>query len=368
MPFKPAHLANNSAKNSLFLRTLRHEPVTRPPVWFMRQAGRALRSYRQLKEKHSFQELLYTPELACQVTLLPIKDLGVDVAILFSDILVVLEAMGFKVNFGKNGPEVSPALKDLSSSQRANLLAQSIEYLNTAGYPENFKAVFKTISLVKEKSPEVPLLGFCGAPFTVFLYLFEGGSGLFTKALDYLYKNSQQALAWIDCINKTSLKYALGQKDHGVDAFQIFESWAGLLPADTYRLWIMPFIEELSQRLNKEQLPLIFFPRLAAGLESMPISTLSALGVDHQTDLAALSKKLPAKTVLQGNIDPHLPLYLPSDILEKYMQNYLKFFKIHPHWIVNLGHGVHPDTPEANLKLIVDQVKALSLPAHSSSS
>lgn len=346
--------------NSLFIDTLTGRQSTllhRPPIWFMRQAGRALSSYRSLKEKYTFQELLRDPELASEVTLLPKYALGIDALILFSDILVIPEAMGIEVNYEQGSPKMNSPLKTtggkLPKSTSSKIINSNI-----------LESVYQTITAVRKREKELPLIGFCGGPLTIFLYLYQGSGhgGNFDEAIDFFY-NEPKKTDWIlEVITEASLEYARGQIKHGVDAFQVFETWANVISAPTYITRVLPYVLRLAMEIKKS-IPLIYFPRFFSNgyeLLSPHLEHFSGIGVDYLMDIEKLSRSLPSETVLQGNIDPTLVKYSHPGVLKKYLGFYLNFFKKHRNWIVNLGHGVLPGTPESNLKLIVDTVKSLS--------
>lgn len=311
----------------------------------MRQAGRALKNYRELKQKHTFSELLYTPELAAEVTLLPEKDLGVDALILFSDILVVLEGMGVEVDYQNGGPKIIQPLKEKGG------------ILKASPRPELFERVYRTIETIKSSS-QTPLIGFCGGPLTVFLYLFQGSGhqGNFDDALKFFYTEPEKTSQLFETIVTTSLQYAQGQIDHGIDAFQIFETWAGVIPTQLYFSRVMPHIRNLAEKIAA-QVPTIFFPRIfSTGYHQLSEECFKGISIDFITPLDQVSKPLQ-NFALQGNLDPHLIKYYSHQQLESYLSDYLQFYHRHPRWIVNLGHGVLPETPEDNLKKIVDIIK-----------
>ncbi|BBM88911.1 uroporphyrinogen decarboxylase [Spirochaetota bacterium] len=371
---------------SLLLRTLRKEPTPRPPVWFMRQAGRSLSSYRALKNKYDFQTLLNTPDLAAEITLLPITDLGVDAAIIFSDILVIIEALGFTIGFGASHRPVSASqsqkypLHSPSSSSKQAVSQKLTPYIDNplktnplppTKYPyrsdckklENLSAAIK---LVKQNRPEIPLIGFCGGPLTIFLYLFAGSGGSFEETLVFIENNPEFFSDWIAYLTDCSIEYAELQLRSGVDVFQIFESWAGLLSSAAYEKYVMGHVVRLAQHIRKKA-PVIYFPRLfKAAYPSIPTQEFDAISIDDSLTLTTASKIFnkpdnPANNiVLQGNIHPQVPLYLSHDQLTEYLTDYLRFFKTYPHWIVNLSHGVLPETQEKALQIICQTVKNLT--------
>ncbi len=345
------------ATDSLLLKVLRKESTPRPPVWFMRQAGRCLRSYRTLKAKYDFQTLIRTPELAAKITLLPVAELGVDAAIVFSDILVLAEAMGFNLTFGNARKPLSPLLSPALCASKASPRAHPYQSEHPA-----LNALAQTLQLTKKAAPTVPLIGFCGGPLTMFLYLFEGQGGNFRKALTFIERNPDTFKAWMEHLCVSTIEYARLQIANGIDAFQIFESGAGLLAGNRYLSAVLPYILRISHEIRRH-VPVIYFPLGFSNYAKLPVHAFDAIGIDHHVTLdAALTALTNADgvvpTVLQGNIPPAYPLKFSEPQLSKYLMTYLRFFNKHPQWIVNLGHGVIPETPEHTLKTIVNAVKA----------
>lgn len=335
--------------SSIFLDTLNGVKRGRPPVWFMRQAGRVLPSYMKLREKYSFSELMLEPELAAKVTLLPVSDLGVDAAILFSDILVVPQAMGLKVDFTDKGPKFEKPLKDI-----VNPLASL--------HPDTsfFNYIYKAIEIAKENKPkDVPLIGFCGAPLTVLCYMIQGLSSNheFPDATKFIFEHPDETAQIIDMIVKVSEHYALKQIEHGAETFQLFETHAGLIPYSIYKKMFLPAVEKIGNTVRKTGTPFIFFPKgLGNGIKDMNIKIADAVSIDWQMDIADVRKQVGIKLCLQGNLDPRM-LLAPKDILKKHLETYLEFGSKESKWIFNLGHGVLPNTPFENAKYAVDWTK-----------
>ncbi len=336
-------------KDTILLKTIRGEMTERPPVWFMRQAGRVLPSYLKLREKYSFKELMRDPELAAEVTLLPVHDLGVDAAILFSDILVVPEALGMELNFLKTGPKFQNPIYQ-ANDPLGNIKpdATKLEY------------IYKVIDEILIKIPSgIPLIGFCGSPFTTFCYMVEGigSSHSFQNAVAFFYKRKKETKALLDIITDMSVEYAVNQAKHGISVFQIFETHAGLIPCDIYFEIVMPFVRKLSSALRQKNVPVIFFPKgLGMGIKNITPADTDFLGVDWQTSIWDARKYVHPDIGLQGNLDPRL-LFAGTDNIEESLNKYIDFGANEQKWIFNLGHGLMPGIPFQNTKFVVDWIK-----------
>lgn len=334
---------------SLFLKTLNGVKTERPPVWFMRQAGRVLPSYLKLREQFSFSELMQSPQLAAKVTLLPVDDLGVDAAILFSDILVIPAALGMKLEFTDSGPRFEKALKDLSDPLSIlNPDASKLEYI--------YKAIDEVI---KTKSADTPLIGFCGAPFTTLCYMVQGLSSnhTFPEAVALLYKNKALAHQLLSRITDLSIEYATNQVKHGVSAFQIFETHAGLIPSELYFDMIMPYVRKISSAVMQAGCPVIFLPKgLGTGIKHIKPEDTNFLSIDWQTPIEEARQMVDPAIGIQGNLDPRLLLADQATILET-LRKYVSFGSKHQNWIFNLGHGFIAGIPVENAKLVVDWIK-----------
>ena len=321
----------------------------RPPVWFMRQAGRVLPSYLKLREQHSFSELMQSPQLAAKVTLLPVYDLGVDAAILFSDILVIPSALGMKLEFTDSGPRFEKALKDLNDPvSQLNPDASKLEY------------IYKAIDEVQRTKPsDTPLIGFCGAPFTTLCYMVQGLSSnhTFPEAVSLLYKNKALAHKLLNLITELSIEYAQNQVKHGVSAFQIFETHAGLIPSELYFDMIMPYVRKISSAVMQTGCPVIFLPKgLGTGISHIKPEDTNFLSIDWQTPIEEARKLVHPEIGIQGNLDPRLLLADKATILET-LEKYVSFGSKNQNWIFNLGHGFIPGIPFENARLVVDWVK-----------
>lgn len=336
-----------SLKNDLILRAAKGEKVERVPVWLMRQAGRILPEYRKVREKLSgFKELVETPELACEVTIQPVDILGVDAAIIFSDILVIPEAMGLSYQMIESkGPWFE---KTISSEQDiANLhIAQA----------DDLDYVMKAIALTKkELNGRVPLIGFAGAPFTILAYMIEGsGSKTFSKAKKFLYTQPQLAHKLLDKITQSTINYLKGQIVAGADMLQLFDSWAGILSPEQYREFSLKYISQICDAVT--QVPVTVFAKGAYFARSeMGKLNCETIGLDWNMPIRMSRQMIGANKTLQGNADPCL-LYADKETIKKETEKMLKLFGKH-RYIANLGHGLYPDTETDKVKFFIDTIK-----------
>lgn len=337
-------------QNDLFLRVLRGEKVERPPIWLMRQAGRILPQYRAVRASLSgFIELVTTPDKVAEVTIQPVDELGVDAAIIFSDILVIPEAMGLPYEMiekkGPSFPRVVKSRADIDALHSGQAVADELEY------------VYEGISLTKQGLKDrVPLIGFAGSPFTLLCYMIEGqGSKTFSKAKSFLYRNPEDAHVLLSKITDSVIAYLHKKVDAGVDALQLFDSWAGVLDEVSYRNFCIPYIQKITDSLQK-RVPVIIFSKGAwFSYEDINAIGSSAIGVDWNTPVSFVRGIVGQDKVLQGNLDP-CTLYASRDVIETSTINMIESFG--RNHIVNLGHGVYPDTPLDGVKCFVNIVKA----------
>ncbi len=338
-------------KNDLFLRAARGEAVERPPVWLMRQAGRILPQYRALRGKLSgFKELVETPHLAAEVTIQPIDELGVDAAIIFSDILVIPEAMGLPYQMveakGPHFPRTIGSANDINNLNAGESAAEELQY------------VFDAVKITKQElDGRVPLIGFCGAPWTILCYMVEGGgSKTFSKARKFLYQEPELAHQLLSQITETSIAYLKKKIAAGVDLVQIFDSWAGILPTKHYQEFALPYIAKMCEAI--QEVPKTVFSKGAwTSLEAISATDCNVVGIDWNTDPSIVRAKLGDEKVVQGNLDPCL-LYAGSQEIKEHTLSMIEGFG--GKHIVNLGHGVYPDTPLDNVKVFVDTVKGFA--------
>ncbi|MDI9864817.1 uroporphyrinogen decarboxylase [Flectobacillus sp. DC10W] len=335
-------------QNDLILRAARGQQVERVPVWMMRQAGRILAEYRAVREKAgSFIQLATTPELAAEVTIQPVDILGVDAAIIFSDILVVPEAMGLPyVMEEKVGPIFPTTIHSMAD----------VEKLRVANPEEELKYVLDAIKIVKsELNGRVPLIGFAGAPFTLLCYMIEGkGSKTFSKAKKALYSESELSHALLQKITDTTIAYLKAQIAAGANLVQIFDSWAGILSPEQYRIYSLPYIAQICDAIT--EVPVTVFAKGAFfAREDMGKLNCDVVGLDWNMDIAESRKLVGDSKTLQGNLDPCV-LYSSFDEIKKHTRSMIQQFGTQK-YIANLGHGVYPDTNPDKVKCFIDTVK-----------
>ena len=335
-------------KNDLFLRALKGETVERPPVWMMRQAGRYLPDFMKLKEKYDFFTRCRTPELATEITVMPIEQVGTDAAILFSDILVVPQAMNIEVEMK---PGVGPWLPNPVRTTEDVHKVVVPDVQETLGY------VFDAIKMTKkELNNEVPLIGFAGSPWTILCYAVQGqGSKNFDLAKKFCFTDPQAAHLLLQKITDTTISYLKAKVEAGVDAVQIFDSWGGMLSPQDYEEFSWKYIQQIIDAL-KEVSPVIAFGKGCwFALDKMATSGASALGVDWTCSPEMARKLTGGEITLQGNFDPSR-LYSPPAEIKRMVHTMIdKFGK--DRYIVNLGHGILPDIPVENAKAFVEAVK-----------
>ena len=336
-------------KNDLLLRTARGEQVDRPPVWLMRQAGRILPQYRAIRNRLSgFIELVTTPHLAAEVTIQPVDELNVDAAILFSDILVIPECMGLNYELiekvGPRFPEVISNVNQIESLDSGVGAADKLEY------------VYQAIEITKkELDNRVPLIGFSGAPWTLLSYMVEGGgSKTFSKAKRFLYTQPEAAHQLLEKITDTIIAYLRLKIKHGVDLVQIFDSWAGVLTPEQYKIFALPYINKICDAIT--EVPKTVFAKGAwFALEEFAELSCNVVGLDWTISPVAARYRIGDGKVLQGNLDP-CQLYAPFDVIRSQTEKMLNRFG--GNHIANLGHGVYPDTPLDGVKCFVETVQA----------
>jgi uroporphyrinogen decarboxylase len=335
--------------NDTFLRVCRGEEVQYTPVWFMRQAGRYLPEYQAVRANVDFLTLCKTPGLAAEVTLQPVDILGVDAAILFSDILIPIEAMGMRLEFSdKEGPILSEPIRNKSSVDR--LIIPDTE--------EDMPFIIETIKILrKELENKVPLIGFSGAPFTLATYMIEGGTSknfLHTKKMMFQHSGVFDYL--MDKLTTTIISYLSDQIKAGAQAIQIFDTWAGMLTPDDYKEFVLPYVKKVISELKKEEVPIIYFVNDCAGiLKEVKKSGADIIGIDWRIDIADAIKKLGKKVIIQGNLDPSA-LFLPKEKIEERVKDILWKGETAKGHIFNLGHGILPQTPVENVMAMVEAV------------
>jgi len=335
---------------AILLQTLKGKATSRPPMWFMRQAGRVLPNYLKLKENYTFWQMMQKPEVAAEVTLMPIYDLGVDAAILFSDILVIPYALGMGLDFTDAGPVFEKPL-----AQRSNPLAG----LNPD--PSKLDYIYKVVDeIIKTRPANIPLIGFCGAPLTVLLFMLQGlgRKGDFPDAIKFIYQNKETTKKLIEELTDLSVIYAQEQINHGVEVFQLFDTHAGLIPFDLYEELFLPATKRMAEAVREKGVPFIYFPKgLGAGIASITPDYCDFLSIDWQTSLPTARKLVHKDIGLQGNVDPRL-LYASPEEIEIELEKYIEFGSQNQNWIFNLGHGFMPGLPYENAKFLADWVKS----------
>jgi len=335
-------------ENDLILRAARGETVERTPVWIMRQAGRILPEYRAIRQSLSgFKELVETPELAAEVTIQPVDILGVDAAIIFSDILVVPEAMGLEYQMIENkGPYFEKTIQTLAD----------LEKINVPDVDDTLYYVMEAIKVTKkELNNRVPLIGFAGAPWTIFSYMIEGqGSKTFSKAKKMLYTNKQLSHQLLEKITQTTIKYLKAQIKAGADIVQIFDSWAGILSHEQYLEFGMKYVSMICNAVN--EVPVTVFAKGAYfARKEMGELNCNTIGLDWNMDIQKSRELIGKEKTLQGNLDPCM-LYSDFDTIKLETSKMLSSFGPNRH-IANLGHGVYPDMHPDKVRCFVDTVK-----------
>ncbi|MCP4215594.1 MAG: uroporphyrinogen decarboxylase [bacterium] len=329
-----------------FKKACNFEPVDRPPVWMMRQAGRTLPEYLAVREKYSFKEVAETPELATEVTLQPLRRFPVDAAIIFSDILVIPDAMDMEVAYS---PKLSilPPLKD----------AADVHNLKLSGLTTRLDYVAQLIrSVKKEVGKEKAVLGFSGAPFTLACYMTEGGSSKnFLAVREMMYHHPQLLEELLDKLTIAVTEYLTMQMEENVNAVQLFDTWAGHLNPVDYDRFVLPYVSKIISNLKGKGIPVIYYINgIGNLLQRASDSGADIIGVDWRLDLSEVREKLGPETVVQGNLDPAL-LFAPPEDIRSRVHAMLKMTGGRGH-IANLGHGLIPSTPIKGIEAFVNAV------------
>jgi uroporphyrinogen decarboxylase len=335
-------------QNDLLLRALRGEETERVPVWMMRQAGRYLPDYLKLKAKYDFFTRVETPELATEITLQPIDQVGVDAAIIFSDILVIPQAMGKQVLMEEGR---GPSLPSVIATQ------QDVDALITEGVEESLKYVMQALTLTKkELNGRVPLIGFAGAPWTILCYMVEGkGSKTWDKAKQFVYTQPAVAHSLLQKITDITIAYLKAQVKAGADTVQVFDSWAGSLSPADFKVYAQPYLLQIADAL-KEDAPVILFPKGTwYALKDLAESSASGIGIDWCVSPQMAREFTGNKITLQGNFDPS-KLLAPIPEIRKAVKEMIDGFG-KTRYIANLGHGIMPNVPVDHAKAFVEAVK-----------
>ncbi|WP_207429725.1 uroporphyrinogen decarboxylase [Pedobacter sp. SYSU D00535] len=339
----------NNQKDSLFIKAAFSEPTERPPVWMMRQAGRFMKEYWEIKNKYSFLEMCKTPEIAADVTMLPVDLLGIDAAILFSDILVTGEAMGGDLSFNQGvGPRFANPVRTKAD----------VENLAT-GVNDRLQYVADAIKVIQQRlQGSIPLIGFAGAPFTVMSYLVEGGSSKDFKLTKLMLHNEPElAHQLLSKIAAVTTDYLNLQIEAGVNALQIFDSWAMALSWDDYNEFSHRYIQQIIAGLNRKDIPVISFCKGSSVFAPlMAEAKPDVVSIDWNVDLLDMKRRLPAGIAVQGNLDPHI-LYADKKVIKERIYRLFDRMKGENGFIFNLGHGIMPDIPFDNVKYAIEVIK-----------
>jgi uroporphyrinogen decarboxylase len=334
---------------SRFLRACRRLPVDTTPVWFMRQAGRYMPEYRAIRAHHSLLEIVARPELAAEVTLQPVKALGVDAAILFADILLPIVPMGLKLDFVKGeGPQIENPVRS----------EEDVRKLTAFDPEEDLGHVMEAVRLVRgELKDDTPLIGFTGAPFTVASYMVEGGpSKEYMNVKKMMYSQPEAWHALMEKLSAVLSDYLVGQVRAGVQAVQVFDSWVGALSPQDYTRYVLPYSRKVIESAAKLDVPVIHF-----GTNTFTLLPLlkeaggSVIGLDWRAPLDEGWRTLGYDTAVQGNLDPTV-LFAPIRVIREYVEDILQRAQSRPGHIFNLGHGILQHTPVENVKAVVEMV------------
>ncbi len=338
----------NELKNDLMLRALRGEQLSRPPVWMMRQAGRYLPDYIKLREKYDFFTRVETPELACEITLQPVDQVGVDAAILFSDILVIPQAMGLTVLLEEGkGPLLPNVVKNKAD----------IDTLVTTNVEERLSYIMKALRMIKQElNGRVPLIGFAGAPWTLLCYMIEGkGSKSFDKAKQFCFTQPELAHSLLQKITDITIDYLKAQVNAGADLVQVFDSWSGMLSPADFKTYAQPYLVQISDAVSSHA-PVILFPKGSwYALPELSNTSAAGLGIDWSLTPGMAREMTKNSITLQGNYDP-TKLLQPIATIKKEVKEMIDAFGT-TKYIANLGHGILPNIPVDNARAFVDAVK-----------
>ena len=350
-------------KNDTLLRALLRQPVDRTPVWIMRQAGRYLPEYRKTRaDAGSFMDLCRTPDLACEVTLQPLRRFSLDAAIIFSDILTIPDAMGLKLFFVEGeGPKFEHPIRS----------AKDIRKLPSPDVNESLRYVMDAISLTRrELDGKVPLFGFSGSPWTLATYMVEGGSSkTFGRTKKLLYQEPKLAHELLGKLANTVTDYLNAQIESGAQAVQIFDTWGGALSSKAYQEFSLQYMAQIVSGLKREhegrKVPVILFSKgCNTQLEALADTGCDALGVDWTISLAEARARVGDRVALQGNLDPAI-LLADKEIIRREVKETLNSFGKGNGHVFNLGHGITPEVEPENLGALVNAVRELSPDFHS---
>lgn len=344
-------------KNDIFLRACKRKKVERTPIWIMRQAGRYLPEYRVVRKKHDFLTMCKTPEIAAEVTIQPVELIGVDAAIIFSDILVIPEAMGMNLEIVESrGPVLYNPIRSISDINR----------LKKVDPAKDLKYVLEAVSLTKkELNGRVPLIGFAGSPWTLMTYMVEGGgSKNFSEIKRFIYNQPQAAHLLLDKIADSVSDYLSAKIRAGADAVQIFDTWGGLLSPEDYEKFSLKYIEKIISKIKRKDEPVIVFAKgVHFKMNKLVECGADVIGLDWTMEIGKIRSKYGKKVALQGNLDPTV-LYADQNKIKEEAVKVLKSFGKNNGHIFNLGHGILPDVSPDNARYLVDVVKEESKKFH----
>jgi len=347
----------NNLQNDLFLRACKREEIERTPVWIMRQAGRYLPQYRMIREKADFLTMCKTPELAAQVTLQPVDIIGVDAAIIFSDILVIPEAMGMHLEMHEGkGPMFHNPVRS----------GDDVSHLKRIDPWKDLKFVMDAVSLAKkELNGRVPLIGFSGSPWTLLTYMVEGkGSKNFAIVKRLIYNHPALAHEILNKLTEAVADYLSAKIEAGVDAVQIFDTWGGILSPGDFEEFSLQYVTKIISLLKRKKEPVIFFAKgVNYDPEKLASTGADVLGLDWTVNIGKVRNILQGKTALQGNMDPAI-LYANKEKIKSEVIKVLESYGYGNGHIFNLGHGILPDVEPENAKTMVDFVKKESTRFH----
>jgi uroporphyrinogen decarboxylase len=333
--------------NDRFLRALRRQPVDRTPLWIMRQAGRYLPEYRELKARSNFITMCKTPELAVEASLQPLRRFSLDAAIIFSDIMVPIEAMGCGLTFDP-GPRLAEPVRTRAQ----------VEGLSTAPMAEIVPYVGEAVALLRrELDGRVPVIGFSGAPFTLAAYMVEGqGRNGFGAVMQMLYREPATLTLLLEKLADAMADYLDFQIRSGAQAVQLFDSWAGLLGPAEYRRFALPAVQRVIKKLDHHDVPIIYFAVAADHvLEDAARSGADALGLCWRTSIAEARRRTGDRLALQGNLNPYA-MFASPDVLRAQIVEVLEDAGDAPGHVMNLGHGILPETPIESVEILVETV------------
>ena len=340
-----------TTKNSVFMKACRLEETDYTPIWLMRQAGRYMREYREIRSKISFLELCKTPELAAEVTLSAVDRLGVDAAIIFADILLIVEPLGVGLEFSKGeGPRIKRPVRSGKAVDRINDFD-----------PESLQYVYDALKITRRAlDPKKALIGFAGAPFTVASYMIEGGgSRNYENTKGLMYKDPGAWHTMMEKLSTATASYLNNQIKAGADAVQLFDSWVGCLSRDDYKEFVLPYMKKLISEIHKDTPVIHFGTGTGALLDLIKESGSQVTGLDWRVDLAKAWRQIGYDRAVQGNLDPVLLFSTPSEIRRR-TKKIMDKAKGRPGFIFNLGHGILPKTPVDNVLALIDFVHEYS--------